>query len=218
MNKSIFTLLIMVFFSILVFNVSAQGSRETLSSSTSAVSGGGGADSDSDGIPNNAEQLLGTNPYLADTDGDSVPDADDEFPLTSSISLEENSKTPLSVKVQDARVEDNFKASDHLEITLKNTGSSDIIFQDCMINITDKMSGNNESYYVDMKAYTLKGGSKDTIHFDNGKDAGHFPGNINGLYRTAADGLIFDVSLHSKGFAPLQVQAEKAPGTAEVAD
>ena len=217
MKKPIYTLLILVFFSITILNLSAQGSRETTGDSSPAVTAGQ-KDTDNDGLPDNAEQLLGTNPYRSDTDGDSVSDADDEFPLSSAVRIQESSATPLSAEVLDSRVEDNYNAADHLEISLKNTGGRDIILQDAFITITDKASSARESYYVDLKKYSLKPGVKNTMHFDNGAGPGHFPGNINGLYRTAADGLIFDVFLHSNGFAPIKIQVEKAPGTAEIAD
>ena len=43
-------------------------------------------DPDGDGLVNSAERLRGTNPYRADTDGDSVNDYADLFPLDASRS------------------------------------------------------------------------------------------------------------------------------------
>lgn len=205
MNKSINAILILMLLSIPVLSLSAFGSKNS-------------GDADGDGIPANAEQLLGTNPYLADTDGDGIPDSTDNSPMDFGSIPADNSTAKMNVTVADARVEDNYRADDHLEITLVNRGSSTVSFTGCYITITDKKSGETERYFVDLGGYSIGAGKKSTLHFDNGTGAGHFPGNVNGLYRTGADGLIFDVSLRSSGFKPLAVQVEKAPGTAEIAD
>jgi hypothetical protein len=44
-------------------------------------------DSDDDGVPNWVEQQNGTDPFNADTDGDSVNDANDAFPLDPTRSM-----------------------------------------------------------------------------------------------------------------------------------
>ncbi len=41
----------------------------------------GSADPDGDGLTNEAESNLGTNPFLADSDGDGVPDNTDAYPM-----------------------------------------------------------------------------------------------------------------------------------------
>ncbi len=210
MNKTIFSFLIVLLLSV---SLCAQGGKEA-----PAQAGSQSSDVDGDGIPFNAEQLIGTNPYQADTDGDSISDSEDKNPLDSGMSPSENSTTPLPVQITDVRVEDNFKAADHLEISLKNTGTTALELDACFITITDKKTGATEKYFVDMHAFSVKPRTKETLHFDNGTASGHFPGNNNGLYRTAADGLIFSVTLQSTGFKPFQLEVEKAPGTAEVAD
>lgn len=211
MNKSISAILVLMIFSAPVLPVLAQGGSDKAPSVNPA-------DADNDGIPVNAEQLLGTNPYSADTDGDGIVDSADDQPLDFGTIPLSSDTTQLPLTLTDARVEDNYRADDHLEITLKNNGSVSVSLNECYITISDKGSNAQERYLVDMGGFPIAPGSKQTFHFDNGQAAGHFPGNINGLYRTGADGLIFDVSIRSTGFKPVEISVEKAPGTAEIAD
>jgi hypothetical protein len=220
MKRSGIALFTVLVFLLSVTTVYAQGGSETSTPGGGGHSPGQAADRDTDGdnIPDSAEQLLGTNPRAADTDGDSIPDASDEAPLTTSVAITESSVEPFPLRVTDARVEDNFQADDHLEITLENSGQTDVSLTDCVITIADKGSADSESYYVDLAGFTVPARGKTTLHFDNGTGSSHFPGNTNGLYRTAADGLDFNVELHALGYKTAPIHVEKAPGTAEIAD
>jgi len=175
-------------------------------------------DTDGDGIPDDVEAVYGTNPYAADTDGDGVNDKEDQAPVQTDNLINETSTTPLSVNIDDVRVEDNATA-DHLEITMTNTGDTVLSQFDIYYTITDKGTSDQESYYQVLTGLSLNPGEKKTIHFDNDtSQAGHYYGNMNGLYGTSANGLVFDIQLHAKGFAPMAFTVEKAVGTAEVAD
>jgi transcriptional regulator with XRE-family HTH domain len=122
------------------------------------------------------------------------------------------------VTIKDARVEDNATA-DHLEITMANTGKTDLKNFDIYYTITDKADKTQESYYQTLNGLTLAAGETKTIHFDNQvSEAGHYYGNMSGLYGTSSNGLTFDVQLHAAGFKPMNFTVEKAKGTAEVAD
>lgn len=55
------------------------------------------ADYDGDGLTNVEEFMLGTNPFLMDTDGDGIPDESDPDPLAAQVSVTENSFRVLSV-------------------------------------------------------------------------------------------------------------------------
>jgi len=217
-TRKTMTILIILTLMVSTTGLWASGSKETHASQHSNASSG--VDSDQDGIPDAAEQLLGSNPYAADTDGDGIADAADDAPVSAENLFSSSSQIPMPLTVADIRVEDNFKADDHLELTLKNTGSQDLSIDSGYLTITDRKKGSTgkESYMIDLSGLTVKGYRKQTIHFDNQAKSGHFPGNTNGLYRTAADGLTFSLTLYSEGFAPLLTSVDKAPGTAEVAD
>lgn len=175
-------------------------------------------DQDGDGLSDVVEKTYGTNPYAADTDGDGVYDKVDEKPVFADNPIQETSTTLLPITITDARVEDNATA-DHLEITMKNTSSSDLSGFDVCFTITDHVTGAMEAYYVVLTGLTIPAGTSATVHFDNDTtQANHYYGNMNGLYGTSANGLTFDVQLHATGYQPISFTVEKAQGTAEVAD
>ena len=194
---------------------SFQQSTPAPSSSSASTDG---TDTDGDGIPDSVEKVYGTNPYIADTDGDGINDKEDAKPVYTDNLISESSTTTLPVTITDARVEDNATA-DHLEISMKNTGTSDLSNFDIYFTITDKVTGDKEAYYQKLDGFAIKAGETVIIHFDNKTtEANHFYGNMNGLYGTSANGLTFDIKLHSAGYAPLSFSVNKADGTAEVAD
>jgi hypothetical protein len=201
-----------------------------------------GKDTDGDGIPDPAEKLLGTNPYTADTDGDGVPDKLDKTPMFTSNLIKETSKIPLSVKIKDARVEDNVNASDHLEITLTNTSKTNFKDFDMYFTVTDTVTKAQEGYYVKLLGFTLEAGTTKILHFDNknGDLSGiitplskevldkikqdnksgelHYNGNMNGIYGTSKNEVLFQGEIHANGYAPIDFTAKKSKGTAETAD
>ena len=195
-----------------------KASSQDTTSTSQAPAAAQGVDTDNDGLPDAAEKILGTNPYTADTDGDGVNDKDDKDPATSVNPISETSTTTLPVTIKDVRAEDNATA-DHLEITMTNTGTADLNNFEIFYTITDKVDSTKEAYYVKLAGLGLKAGESKTIHFDNQvKDAGHYYGNMNGLYGTSKNGLTFAIELHTAGFKPLDFTVDKAKGTAEVAD
>ncbi|HVI39680.1 MAG TPA: hypothetical protein VM577_03395, partial [Anaerovoracaceae bacterium] len=176
------------------------------------------ADTDGDGIPDAVEKTYGTNPYVADTDGDGINDKEDKDPVKTDNLIKEASSAPLELTIKDSRVEDNATA-DHLEITMMNTGKTALNNFDIYYTITDKKDKTQESYYQVLNGLSLAAGETKTIHFDNQvSEAGHYYGNMSGLYGTSKNGLTFDIQLHAVGFKPMNFTVEKAEGTAEVAD
>ena len=176
-----------------------------------------GTDTDGDGIPDDIEKTYGTNPYTSDTDGDGQNDKEDQQPTTATDMISETSTTDLPVSVEDIRVEDNA-TDDHLEMTIKNTGSTVLENFDIFYTITDKLDNTTESYYFKLDGLSLAAGETKTIHFDNLIDqSGHYYGNPYGLYGTSANGLVFNIELHSMGYKVMTVSIEKDQGV-EVPD
>ena len=176
-----------------------------------------GTDTDGDGIPDDIEKTYGTNPYTSDTDGDGQNDKEDQQPTTATDMISETSTTDLPVSVEDIRVEDNA-TDDHLEMTIKNTGSTVLENFDIFYTITDKLDNTTESYYFKLDGLSLAAGETKTIHFDNLIDqSGHYYGNPYGLYGTSANGLVFNIELHSMGYKVMTMTVEKDQGV-EVPD
>lgn len=202
------TLAVALMLSIAIFTFASCGSS----------GGATSKDTDGDGVPDTIEKTYGTNPYTADTDGDGIKDKEDKAPLQTDNLIVETSTAPLDALIKDARVEDNA-TDDHLEITISNNGKTTLSNFDVYYTITDKVTNAQESYYQVLTGLSLNAGESKTIHFDNQiSEAGHYYGNMSGLYGTSKNGLTFDIQLHAKGFQPMAFQVEKSKGTAEVAD
>lgn len=177
-----------------------------------------GADTDKDGLPDSVEVSLQTNQFASDTDGDGLPDKTDKDPIYTDNLIKETSTTALPVKITDARVEDNLNAKDHLEITLSNTGSAELKNFDIYYTVVDTVTKVKEGYYLKLTGFSIKAGETKTLHFDNGTGAGHYTMNLNALYGTSKNEVLFSGQLHAAGSAPMSFSAIKAKGTAEVAD
>lgn len=191
---------------------------QTQGSAANTASKAAGTDTDGDGIPDSVEKTYGTNPLAADTDGDGLPDKTDKDPVFTPSLIEETSTVALPVKVKDARVEDNVNASDHLEITLANTGNTALKDFDLYYTVTDTVTKKSEGYYVKLAGFALEAGSTKTLHFDNKQGELHYTGNFNGIYGTSQNEVQFQGQIHAAGYAPLDFSTKKSKGTAEVAD
>lgn len=186
----------------------------TGSSTSQQVSG---KDTDRDGIPDAVEKTYGTNPYTPDTDGDGQNDKVDKDPNFTENPINEPSTIKLPIKIKDVRVEDNATA-DHLEITLTNTGKDLLNDFDIYFTVSDQIANKKDAYYEKLNGLSIKPGETKTIHFDNQAGEGHYFGNMNGLYGTSQNELVFDISLRNMNYQPMNFQVKKAKGTAEVAD
>lgn len=206
---------------IAALNLSALTGCTSVNPNTTDTSNSGAqsGDEDGDGIPDAVEKTYGTNHHLADSDGDGTNDKDDKDPVFTPNLIQETSTLALPIVITDIKVEDNA-TSDHLEITLQNNGTQDYSSFDIYYTITDKAdTGKIEGYYQKLNNLTIKANETVTIHFDNNVTQPlHYYGNMNGLYGTSVNGLIFAIQLHSAGYQPLSFNVEKSVGTAEVAD
>jgi hypothetical protein len=196
----------------------SKSNSNASSISSSNIPSANGTDTDGDGIPDSVEKTYGTNPLAADTDGDGVPDKTDQDPVFTPNLIKETSATALPVEVKDARVEDNVNASDHLEITLKNTGDTVLKDFDLYYTVADPAAKKSEGYYVKLTGLAIEAGSTKTLHFDNKQGDLHYTGNFNGIYGTSQNEVQFQGQIHAAGYAPMEFSTKKSKGTAEVAD
>ena len=180
-------------------------------------------DSDNDGIPDVAEQILGTNPKNADTDGDGVNDVDDQNPVFAENPIVNNA-TQVGFTIVEGLVENNVDpvtrkdASDHLEITLKNTTGKDLSGFEVYYTITDNDTQKQEGYDVKVPDFVLKAGETVVIHFDTTDGPNHVLENVNSMYRTNPNAKTFDVVVSVPGFKTETVHIHKDAGGAEEAD
>lgn len=180
-------------------------------------------DTDGDGVPDASEVLLGTDPMVADTDGDGQNDLADSDPtfLASPIDAS-GAAAPLAIK--EALVENNYDpaaktdASDHLELLVANTGTVPLTGFSIYVSITDTDSGKVESSYRVLDGFEVPAGGKARLHFDDATTAGHFRANPNSIYATSKAAKTFSVVLKAEGFAPVTSNIAKDKGGAEAAD
>ena len=194
-------------------STSTSNNTTTAADTTTSTTG---ADTDQDGLPDTVEKTYGTNPYSADTDGDGITDDQDNDPAVADMPFTTDGAA-MDVKIVDARVEDNA-AEDHLEITLKNTGTQALDQLELYYTVEDTVAGLKEAYYQPLTGVSLAAGEETTLHFDNGTDPGHFLCNFNGIYGTSENGPTFTLTLHDGQNTFTTFTIVKDTGAAEVAD
>lgn len=205
-------------------------------------------DTDGDGLPDNAEVLLGTDPQNPDTNGNGVNDKLDpnptqaEVPVSTPEPVKTNTETapiktesptpapkPAPVEADDFRitsvlVENNVNpatgkdASDHLEIFLKSSAKSDIAGFSLYYTITDLVTKATQSYTVPLTGFTLKAGETKSVHVDTTGEAGHFRANPNSLYYQSQNEMRVDVVISASGHKSQTGTVTKDKGGAEEAD
>jgi hypothetical protein len=180
-------------------------------------------DSDQDGIPDSAERVLGTNPYLADTDGDGINDSADTHPTRYDGQIDIPTG-PVGFEIPLLLVENNYDPTtkkdmgDHLEVWLLSLVGTDIGNMSVYYTVLDNRTGQFESYLVNLTGYVLKAHANQTIHFDNGNGYGHFSENRNGIYRTSKDELTFTVTVNAPGYMIQTRSVVKSAGGSETPD
>ena len=181
------------------------------------------ADSDRDGLPDNTEALLGTDPLNADTDGDKISDFKDKEPtnLTDPID-QKGSPAPFSIK--EALVENNYDydkkqdATDHFEMELANSSKVKIANFSIYYTIKDADTGKVEAYFLPLTGFALPAAGNARIHLDEGKAPGHFQANPNSSYVKSMAAKIIQFKVKADGYLPVTVTVNKDKGGAEIAD
>jgi hypothetical protein len=187
------------------------------------VSNVSAADFDKDGIPNNAEKILGTNPNSADTDGDGIDDKKDKNPTFADIEFKESTgKQCFSIK--EVLAENNYDeikrkdAPDHLELIVKNRCNDKISDFSVFYIMKDLKTGKTQSYILPLKGFVLNANAKKSIHIDVSNQKGHFKANPNSLYYNSMNKINISVVLNAKGYKAAKGSVVKDAGGAELAD
>jgi hypothetical protein len=158
-----------------------------------------------------------------DSDGDGVPDLADADPSYVANPIDTGgAAAPFAIK--EALVENNFDyaanktADDHLELLVKNTGTTPLTGFSIYYAIKDGDTGKTEGSFRKLDGFSVPAGGEARIHFDDGTVAGHFRANPNSIYTTSQAAKTFSVMLKVDGFAPVTVEIAKDKGGAEAAD
>jgi hypothetical protein len=182
-----------------------------------------GQDSDGDGIPDIAEKTLGTDPNLKDTDGDGVNDLQDKDPVFAENTINNNSANE-GFQIVNGIVENNVDpvtkkiASDHLELTLKNTSGKELKGFEIYYTILDNVTNQKEGYYKNIPDLIIKAGETKLIHFDNQSGDGHYSQNINSIYSSSVNAKTFNVIVSTAGYKIASIQINKDAGGDEKVD
>ena len=180
-------------------------------------------DTDGDGVPDTAEVLLGTDPAVADTDGDTQNDLADTDPAFMPNPIDA-AGAPAPFTVKEALVENNYNyaakkaATDHLELLIANSGTAPLTGFSIYYSITDADSGKVEGTFRKLDGFSVPAGGEARIHFDEGTEAGHFRANPNSIYATSQAAKTFSVTVKADGFAPVTTEIAKDKGGAEKVD
>ncbi len=132
-----------------------------------------------------------------------------------------NTATVPSLAIAKVQVENNTDAggkavSDHLQLDLRNTGTTALSGFEVFYTFADPAAGKKESYYLKLPAgFTIPAGATKTANFDNAGGSGHFPVNKFSLFNTSKAALDVTVEVSATGAAPVTGTAKKGPGGSE---
>jgi hypothetical protein len=180
-------------------------------------------DMDGDGVPDASEVLLGTDPMVADTDGDGQNDLADTDPAFMANPMDMTG-APATFAIKEALVENNYDyaakkdATDHLELLVTNSGSTDLSGLSIYYSITDADTGKVEGTFRKLDGFSVPAGGEARLHLDDGAMAGHFRANPNSIYITSQAAKTVTFVLKADGLAPVSVDVAKDKGGAEAAD
>jgi hypothetical protein len=194
-----------------------------LNLSTAAPPLAASADSDGDGVPDNAEALLGTDPQNADTDGDGINDLKDDNPVhLARPALPTGTVAGFAIK--EALVENNFDyakkkdAPDHLELLVTNATAADLKGFEIYYSIKDEITGKEEAYHKVFDGFVLPANGEARLHLDDAAIPGHYRANPNSSYVTSPNAKLVSFELAATGFSSTKVLVKKDKGGTEEAD
>jgi hypothetical protein len=135
-----------------------------------------------------------------------------------------NTATAQTLKIDSVLVENNLDAtgkaaSDHLEVALSNTGTTDLGGIELFYTFTDPTTATTEHYYTKLPAdFTVPAGGKRIVHFDDTGAPDHFAVNKFSLYYTNTNAMDVSVTVSAKDAAVQKFDLKKDAGGAEAAD
>ncbi|MCI4660067.1 hypothetical protein [Cryobacterium zhongshanensis] len=144
------------------------------------------------------------------------------LPVTSNPIV--NTSTTVGLTIVGAAVQDNIdpitKAAinDRLQLTLKNTGPTNLTGFEAFYTMTDATTKTSESYYQKLDGIQLDPGKETTVYFDNQSGPGHYPENAFSLYRSSKDKIDFAIQISAPGVKIATATAIKDAGTGEKSD
>ena len=135
-----------------------------------------------------------------------------------------NTSTVKALEISSVLVENNVdpktkKATDdHLEVALRNTGTTDLTGVEVFYSFTDTKTNDTESYYLKLPStFIIPANGQRIAHFDNTGATDHFPVNKYSLYSTSKNPQKVTVVVSAKGAAIATKTVKKDAGGAEVA-
>ena len=135
-----------------------------------------------------------------------------------------NTSTVQALTIDSVLVENNVDssgkaASDHLEIALTNTGTTELTAFEVFYTFTDPTTNVTENYYAKLPAgFTIPDGGQRIAHFDNTGAPDHFPVNEFSLYYTDTNALDVTVTVSATDTAIQSTTLQKDAGGPETAD
>lgn len=235
MNKKILSftigILVIIIVAFIVFNANNNASNNSSlkSKQTTDVSNASNkaqtskVDTDKDGIPDNAEVVLGTDPQNPDTDGDGINDKADKNPtLVDKPFVKSSGANDFSI--EKILVENNVDPStnkaapDHLEVFLKNKGQKAIKNFSIYYEYIDLVDNSKQSYEMPLTGFVLDAGQTKSVNIDTSGKPGHFRANPNSSYYQSIDAKSVKVIVSATGHQAQEMNVKKDKGGAETAD
>lgn len=136
----------------------------------------------------------------------------------------DNASTIQDMSIVSVLVENNVDeagnaATDHLEISLANTGTTELAAFEVFYTFSDPATNITESYYARLPdTFTIPAGERRVAHFDNTGATDHFPVSNFSLYYTDANALDVTVTVSAFEAAVQTTTVQKDAGGPETAD
>ena len=149
------------------------------------------------------------------TNGPVLPVTDNPISNTSAVH---------ALKIDAVLVENNVDGngatvSDHLEIALTNTGTTELTAFEVFYTFADPTTNVTENYYATLPAsFSIPAGAQRIAHFDNSGAPDHFPVNKFSLYHTDTNALDVSVTVSAADTATQTTTLQKDAGGPETAD